>query len=333
MRRPTDATSPEKMTHSVLVTGGAGFIGSHVVRAFAGRGSIVTVIDDLSSGKLANLPDDIKFIQDDIRSEAAGRLVRESGFDVICHLAAQIDVRKSVDDPVHDVAVNVGGSLNLLEAVRHSGKTATRFIFSSTGGALYGDVGTLPTPESFPKDPQSPYGNAKLSVELYLGYYARVHGLDTVALRYGNVYGPRQDSHGEAGVVAIFCERILAGRPLTFFGDGSQTRDYVYVGDVANANVLAATLPLPPAGSLDSRSINIGTGVETSVVQLADLIQQVSGTKPVIDQLPARPGEVQRSCLLPTKAADVLGWKPQVSIHDGVRETFAWFKAAHGQGN
>jgi UDP-glucose 4-epimerase len=315
------------MTHSVLVTGGAGFIGSHVVRAFARRGSSITVLDDLSSGKTANLPEGVTFVQDDVRSPAAAQLVRDGGFDVICHLAAQIDVRKSVEDPAYDVAVNVGGSLNLLEAVRTSGKTSTRFIFSSTGGALYGDVETLPTPESFPKDPQSPYGNAKLSVELYLGYYARVHGLDTVALRYGNVYGPRQDSHGEAGVVAIFCERVLTGQPLTVFGNGRQTRDYVYVADVANANVLAATKLLPAPGPLDTRSFNIGTGVETSVLELAEMIRETSGTTPEIQHAPERAGEVLRSALLPAKAEKVLGWEAHTSIKDGISETFRWFAA------
>ena len=317
------------MSSSVLVTGGAGFIGSHVVRAFAERGSSVTVLDDLSSGKLANLPHGVTFIEDDIRSPNAARTVREGGFDVICHLAAQIDVRKSVEDPAYDVAVNVGGSLNLLEAMRQSGKKSTRFIFSSTGGALYGDVETLPTPETFPKDPQSPYGNAKLSVELYLGYYARVHGLDTVALRYGNVYGPRQDSHGEAGVVAIFCERVLQGRPLTVFGDGRQTRDYVYVEDVAHANYLAATKRLPPPGPLDARSFNIGTAVETSVLQLAELIRDASGTSPVIEHAPERAGEVLRSVLLPTRAQNVLGWTPRTSIADGIAKTYKWFAAEH----
>jgi UDP-glucose 4-epimerase len=316
------------MTQSVLVTGGAGFIGSHVVRAFLERGASVTVLDDLSSGKRANLPAGVELVHDDIRSPAAAQLVRERSFDIICHLAAQIDVRKSVSDPMFDVSVNIGGTLNLLEAVRASGNHATRFVFASTGGALYGDVEVLPTPESFPKDPQSPYGNAKLSVELYLGYYARVHGLDTVALRYGNVYGPRQDSHGEAGVVAIFCERILTGRQLTVFGDGLQTRDYVYVGDVARANVLAATHPLPPAGGLDSRSFNIGTGVETSVVELAQLLHDASGTDAHIEHAPERAGEVRRSALDWTRAREVLGWSPEVAIGDGVARTFQWFADA-----
>ena len=295
------------------------------MRAFAQRRSAVTVLDNLSSGKRANLPEGVSFVEDDIRSASAAQLVREGAFDVICHLAAQIDVRKSVEDPAYDVAVNIGGSLNLLEAMRQSGKKSTRFIFSSTGGALYGDVETIPTPESFAKDPQSPYGNAKLSVELYLGYYARVHGLDTVALRYGNVYGPRQDSHGEAGVVAIFCERVLAGKPLTVFGDGEQTRDYVYVGDVAAANVLAATKTLPEPGPLDSRSFNIGTGVETSVIQLAELVRAASGEAPQIQHAPDRAGEVRRSVLLAAKAQNALGWSPTMSIADGIRETYKWF--------
>jgi UDP-glucose 4-epimerase len=323
----TESTEIPYMAHSVLVTGGAGFIGSHVVRSFASQDYAVTVLDDLSSGKRVNLPEGVTFVEDDIRTPSAAALVRDGKFDVICHLAAQIDVRKSVTDPAYDVAVNVGGSLNLLEAVRQSGRTSTRFIFSSTGGALYGDVETLPTPESFPKDPQSPYGNAKLSVELYLGYYARVHGLDTVALRYGNVYGPRQDSHGEAGVVAIFCERVLSGRKLTVFGDGRQTRDYVYVADVANANYLAATRPLPPAGPLDSRSFNIGTGVETSVLQLAELVRDASGTTPAIEHAPERAGEVLRSVLLADRAKEVLGWRPRMSIADGIAETYRWFAA------
>lgn len=312
------------MKRSVLVTGGAGFIGSHVVRAFADDGAEVTVLDDLSSGKRANLPDGVNFVEDDIRSPGSARLVRDGGFDVVCHLAAQIDVRKSVDDPAFDVSVNVGGTLNLLEAIRVSGHR-TRFVFASTGGALYGDVELLPTPESFRKDPQSPYGNAKLSVELYLGYYARVHGLDTVALRYGNVYGPRQDSHGEAGVVSIFCERILAGRDLTIFGDGLQTRDYVYVGDVARANYLAATLPLPAPGPLDTRSFNIGTGVETTVVRLTELLRDASGKKVRVNHEPERAGEVRRSSLDATKASQLLGWHPEMSIENGIGATYEWF--------
>ncbi len=314
---------------NILVTGGAGFIGSHVVRAFLADGASVTVLDDLSSGKRGNLPDGVALIEDDVRSPSAAHLVKDGAFDVICHLAAQIDVRKSVDDPMFDVSVNIGGSLNLLEAIRNGRKKSTRFVFSSTGGALYGDVDTLPTPEDFAKEPQSPYGNAKLAVEHYMAYYARVHGMDTVALRYGNVYGPRQDSHGEAGVVAIFCERILAGRQLTVFGDGEQTRDYVYVGDVANANRLAATLPLPAPGGIDARAFNVGTGIETSVIDLATMLRDASGSDAPIEHAPARAGEVSRSALLPAKAERVLGWRPQVTIQQGVADTYQWFANEH----
>lgn len=312
---------------NVLVTGGAGFIGSHVVRAFLEQGATVTALDNLSSGKRKNLPEGVALVEGDIRDDESVRLVREGGFDVICHLAAQIDVRKSVTDPAFDVDVNIGGTVRLLEAVRASGKTSTRFVFSSTGGALYGDMVTLPTPEASAKDPQSPYGNAKLSVEYYLGYFARVHGLNTVALRYGNVYGPRQDAHGEAGVVAIFCERILSGTPLTVFGDGKQTRDYVYAGDVARANVFAATRPLPNAGSLDVRAFNIGTAKETDVVTLANHLQEIAGASTAIQHAPERVGEVRRSCLDPAKASQLLGWTPEVTIEQGLAETYQWFAA------
>lgn len=314
---------------NVLVTGGAGFIGSHVVRAFLAKDARVTVLDNLTSGKRANLPEGVTFVQHDIRSPEASRLVREGGFDVICHLAAQIDVRKSVTDPAFDVDVNIGGTVRLLEAVRASGKSTTRFVFSSTGGALYGDLVTLPTPEGAAKDPQSPYGTAKLSVEYYMGYFSRVHGLHTVALRYGNVYGPRQDAHGEAGVVAIFCERILGGRPLTIFGDGKQTRDYVYAGDVAQANLLAATRDIPPAGSLDVRAFNIGTSVETDVVNLAAMLKKAAGADVKVDHAPERAGEVRRSSLDASKAKQALGWQPTVTIADGLAETYRWFASQH----
>jgi len=319
------------MPQSVLVTGGAGFIGSHVVRAFAEAGATVVALDDLSSGKRANVPENVQLVVDDIRSDAAARLVRDNRFDIICHLAAQIDVRKSVADPMFDVGVNVAGTVNLLEAVRASGKRSTRFVFSSTGGAIYGDMAPIPSSENAPKDPQSPYGTAKLSVEYYMGYFARVHGVDTIALRYGNVYGPRQDSHGEAGVVAIFCERVLQGKPLTVFGDGNQTRDYVFVGDVARANVIAATHALPPAGAVDVRAFNIGTGIETSVNELAAVLRDAAGSPAEIRHAPARAGEVQRSALDNAKAARLLGWTPGTRLRDGVAETFRWFAAEAGR--
>ncbi len=310
----------------VLVTGGAGFIGSHVAERFLSQGHVVEVLDNLATGRRENVPSDATFHELDIASPEARRLVREGGFDVICHLAAQIDVRKSVDDPAFDASVNIGGSLNLLEGVRAS-STKSRFVFSSTGGAIYGDFVAVPTVESLAKDPESPYGIAKLAVEHYMGYYSRVHGLDTIALRYANVYGPRQDPHGEAGVVAIFCNRLLSGQALTVFGAGTQTRDYVYAGDVAEANFAAAFVDLPRMAQLDTRAFNVGTGTETSVLELAQGLKSVSGLSVPINHAPARPGEQQRSCVEKAKAGKVLGWAPRTTLADGLRATFEYFKA------
>jgi UDP-glucose 4-epimerase len=318
------------MGRRALVTGGAGFIGSHVAGLFLSSGYDVTVLDNLSSGKRDQVPNGATFHHLDITSPGAAHLVRDGRFDIICHLAAQIDVRKSVADPAFDARTNVVGTLNLLEAVRAS-ERATRFIFSSTGGAVYGDLVEPPTAETAPKDPQSPYGTAKLSVEYYMGYYARVHGLDTVALRYSNVYGPRQDPHGEAGVVAIFCDRLLDGAPITIFGDGRQTRDYVFAGDVARANLLAATATLPPAAGVDSRAFNIGTSVETDVVDLARRLKTISGSASPVTHAPPRAGEQRRSAVAVDKAARVLGWRPEVSIDRGLRETYDWFAARRAE--
>lgn len=326
------------MGRRVLVTGGAGFIGSHVANAFVAEGSEVSVLDDLSSGKREQVPDGAEFHHLDIGSADAARLIREGGFDVVCHLAAQIDVRKSVADPAYDAGKNILGTLNLLEAVRASREAAARdggrgprFIFSSTGGAVYGDLVEPPTAETAPKDPQSPYGTAKLSVEYYMGYYARVHGVDTVALRYANVYGPRQDPFGEAGVVAIFCNRLFDGAPLTIFGDGLQTRDYVYAGDVARANVLASRAELPRAEGVDSRAFNIGTSVETDVVTLARRLKDVSGGASAVEHAPARAGEQRRSAVDTAKAARVLGWRPEVDLDEGLRRTYEWFVARRAE--
>jgi UDP-glucose 4-epimerase len=311
-----------------LVTGGAGFIGSHVADLYLERGYQVTVLDNLSSGSRENLPAAAEFVEGDITSPDAAALVREGRFDAISHLAAQIDVRKSVLDPAYDASVNIGGTLNLLEALRQSGRPA-RFVFSSTGGAIYGDFVTPPNVEEYAKDPESPYGIAKLSAELYMAYYARIHGLDTVALRYSNVYGPRQNPHGEAGVVAIFCERILNGQALTVFGHGKLTRDYVYVGDVARANLAAAERPLPKAERLDTRGFNIGTGIETTVEELARTLMEVSGTEVPLNPQPSRPGEQQRSAVMIDKAAAVLDWRPEMDLTEGLRETFNYFAARH----
>ncbi|HLV27363.1 MAG TPA: NAD-dependent epimerase/dehydratase family protein [Gemmatimonadales bacterium] len=307
-----------------LVTGGAGFIGSHVVEALIAEGFDVEVLDNLSSGKRSNLPPGVKLYEASITSPEAADVVRSGGFNVMAHLAAQIDVRKSVADPAYDATVNVVGTTNLLEAAR-SAAVPPRVLFASTGGALYGDFVTPPNDELFAKDPESPYGIAKLAAEYYLAYYGRLHGLETGVLRFANVYGPRQDPHGEAGVVAIFCNRILTNTALTVFGDGSQTRDYVFVKDVAQAMVKAATRPLPPAGKLDARAWNVGTAVETSVTRLAEILQQAAGREVGIEFAPARPGEQKRSAVKIDKALLELGWAPEATLQAGLAETFNWF--------
>jgi UDP-glucose 4-epimerase len=314
------------MAKRALVTGGAGFIGSHVADLFIAEGFDVTVVDNLASGRRENLNRAATFHELDIGSPDAAALVRDGAFDAIAHLAAQIDVRKSVADPRFDATQNVLGSLNILEAARQSGKPP-RVVFASTGGALYGDFVTPPAKETDPKDPESPYGIAKLSVEYYMAYFARQHGMDCCALRFANVYGPRQDPHGEAGVVAIFCNRILDRRPMTTFGTGEQTRDYVYVKDVARACFLAVTHPLPPIGALDARAFNIGTSIETSVNGLADELKRAAGSDTPVERAPARLGELQRSALVIEKAKRGLGWEPRVSLADGLRETFEFFAA------
>jgi UDP-glucose 4-epimerase len=307
-----------------LVTGGAGFIGSHVADAFIDEGWDVTIVDDLSSGKRENLPEKAKFHEIGVNSREFSSLVSSGNFDVVAHLAGQMDVRKSVADPIADANTNILGTLNLMETLRKNG-ARTRVVFTSTGGVLYGDFNTPPNLETYPKDPESPYAIAKLSVEYYLAYYSRVHDREYAAVRFGNVYGPRQDPHGEAGVVAIFCGRILDNRPLTVFGDGLQTRDYVYVGDVARAVWLAATKPLPEKGRLDARGFNIGTGTGTSVLELARLLQATAGSDLPIEFAPHRPGEQQESFVNVDKARELLNWAPEVTLAEGLTKTYAWF--------
>ena len=308
----------------VLVTGGAGFIGSHVADLFLAKGFDTTIVDDLSSGKRENLPTAARFIETGVNSAEFSALIREGRFDVIAHLGAQIDVRHSVADPINDATINILGTLNLMEALRQTDFN-TRVVFTSTGGALYGEFTTPPNVEDFAKDPESPYAISKLSTEYYLAYYGRVHNRDAAAVRFGNVYGPRQDPHGEAGVVAIFCGRILNDKPLTIFGDGKQTRDYVYVGDVARAVWLAATRPLPPRGKLDARAFNIGTGKGTSVLDVARLLQEAAQSKVPVEFAPHRPGEQQESFVEVSKARDVLGWTPEVTLKEGLKQTYSWF--------
>ncbi len=311
------------MGRNVLVTGGAGFIGSHVADAFLSEGDRVWIVDDLSSGRESNLPAGAEFHHMGIGNSGVGELFDRVRFDVVSHHAAQIDVRVSVADPRRDARTNIDGLLNVLEGAR---RHHARVVYISSGGVVYGEPEERPTPEAAPKLPASPYGVTKLAGEHYLYYYARVHGLEYVALRYSNVYGPRQDPHGEAGVVAIFGQRILAGRPLTVYGDGEQTRDYVYVGDVVAANLLAASLPLGPAGTnVDERAYNVGTGVETSVNALAAEVMAAAGGEVAVEHAAARPGELLHSSLNASKLR-ATGWQPRTELRDGLRRTLEYIE-------
>jgi len=315
------------MKQRVLVTGGAGFIGSHIVDRFVAAGWEVEIIDDLSSGKRSNVNDAARLSVCDVRSGDAARHVGDGRFSVVIHLAAQMDVRRSVADPMFDASVNVLGTLNLLEAVRQS-SPATRFVLASTGGAIYGDLATPPNRETTVPNPDSPYAISKLAAEHYLAYCARIHGMSTAAVRYANVYGPRQDVHGEAGVVAIFCGRLLEGLPLRVFGDGLQTRDYVFVEDVAEATFRAATRDLPAAGGLDAHAFNVGTSIETTVLDLVGILSAAAGQASNVEFAPPRAGEQRRSSLAIEKARTLLEWSPRVSLEEGLRRTFAWFAGA-----
>ncbi|MCG8469437.1 MAG: NAD-dependent epimerase/dehydratase family protein, partial [Gemmatimonadetes bacterium] len=261
----------------VLVTGGAGFIGSHVCEAYLAEGWEVTALDDLSSGRRSNLGPDVELIELDIRDPDVGEVLRTGRFDVVNHHAAQIDVRLSVAEPRTDASINIDGLLNLVEAAVAT--DVRRFVFISSGGVVYGEPADLPVARNAPKRPLSPYGVSKLTSEYYLQAFRELHGLEYVALRYSNVYGPRQDPHGEAGVVAIFCQRLRDGEGLTVFGDGEQTRDYVFVRDVASANLVATHVDLPAAASLDDVAFNVGTGLETSVNELAATLIDISGSE------------------------------------------------------
>jgi UDP-glucose 4-epimerase len=308
------------MSKKILVTGGAGFIGSHIADAFLHRGDDVWIVDDLSSGKRSNIPDGARFHELDIRDPALEHVFREAGgFDLISHHAAQIDVRISVMDPRRDAGINVDGFLNVTEnALRHG---CERLVFVSSGGVVYGEPELRPTPEETPKRPLSPYGVTKLSGELYLHYYANIRGLDYAAVRYSNVYGPRQDPHGEAGVVAIFSTKIGADAPLTVFGDGEQTRDYVFVGDVVSANLTIAGASLPAPDALDARAFNVGTGVGTSVNELARTMMRAAGREVDVVYAAARPGELLHSCLDNSKLRG-LGWSPAFTLQQGLETTY-----------
>lgn len=304
----------------ILVTGGAGFIGSHLVDALVARGHRVTVLDDLSTGARANVNAKARFVRGDVASPAAERLVKRVRPDVIYHLAAQKDVRVSVNDPVFDARVNVLGLLTLVRGAVAAGGVK-RFVFTSTGGAIYGGADVLPTPEDYPARPLSPYGASKLACELYLSAYRLTGLLPFVSLRLANVYGPRQSPQSEAGVVAIWTGALAAGKRPVVYGDGTQTRDFVYVADVVRA--LLAALGKGAYGTF-----NIGTGEETSMNALLRMMRAVtgSGEKPV--HAPARPGEERRSVLAVRRARRVLGWMPQVSLEQGIAKTVAWHARA-----
>jgi UDP-glucose 4-epimerase len=307
----------------VLVTGGAGFIGSHVAEAYLREGWEVVVLDDLSRGHERNVPPGAKLVRADIRSPEAKRTLAGGGFDVLNHHAAQIDVRVSVERPAFDSDINVVGLVNLLEGAGEG--RVKRVIFASSGGVVYGDPDVIPTPETAAKAPVSPYGVSKLAGEYYLRALGALRGFEGVAMRYANVFGPRQDPKSEAGVVSIFVSRLLARQPLIVFGDGRQTRDYVFVKDVARANVLASRVKLP-TGDLDAPAFNVATSVQRNVLDLAESVGQVMQQKPKLEFAPARPGELLRSALNVGKAKSVLGWTPQHQFEDGLRELVDWFK-------
>jgi UDP-glucose 4-epimerase len=312
------------MSGRVLVTGGAGFIGSHIAQAYLAGGWEVVVLDDLSRGKERNVPSGARFVRGDIRSPEARRLLADGGFTVLNHHAAQIDVRVSVDEPALDAAINVVGLVNLLDGAGAGG--VRRVVFASSGGVVYGDPEVVPTPETAPKGPISPYGVSKLAGEYYMRALAALRGFEAIAMRYANVFGPRQDPKSEAGVVSIFVSRLLEDRPLTVFGNGLQTRDYVFVRDVARANVLASTAAVPTGDGIDATAFNIATAKQTNVLELAEMVGRVMDHKPEIEFAPARAGELFRSSLDVSKARKVLGWKPEVGFDDGLPQLVDWFR-------
>jgi UDP-glucose 4-epimerase len=305
-------------SRTVCVTGGAGFIGSHVAEALLRAGHRVLIVDDLSSGRKQNLPAGTEFHQLDIRSADAARLIQDAGVEVLVHHAAQIDVRRSVIDPRTDADINICGTLNLVDAGRQA--ALRRVVFASTGGAIYGEQDYSPADEDHPTRPISPYGVAKLAAERYLYYFHAGYGVDVTCLRYANVYGPRQSPHGEAGVVAIFLDRLLDGREAVINGDGLQTRDYVFVGDVVAANLAV----------LDSRGfnlLNVGTGVETTVVELYRLIAEAIGCDRPARHAEAKAGEQRRSCITSARLERETPARVSTALAEGLRRTAQWFTA------
>ncbi|MBV8195020.1 MAG: NAD-dependent epimerase/dehydratase family protein [Candidatus Dormibacteraeota bacterium] len=300
-----------------LVTGGAGFIGSNLTDALLRAGHDVVVVDDLSRGKREQVNEAAQLVVLDITDAGLAGVVAEAQPEIVFHQAAQIDVRQSVRDPVRDTRVNVGGSVNVLAASAAAG--VRRVVFASTGGAIYGDTDVIPTPETQPCAPESPYGASKLCVEAYGATFQRIHGMEFIALRYGNVYGPRQDPHGEAGVVAIFAKRLLSGEVAVINGDGGQTRDYVYVDDVVAAN-------LRSIDAASSYVLNIGTGIETDVNEVFRRLRALASSDVEERHGPAKPGEQRRSCLDISHARDTLGWQPRTNLDSGLARTLDFFR-------
>lgn len=304
-----------------LVTGGAGFIGSHVADALLAAGHEVHVLDSLVTGRRDQVPAGARFIQADLADSSIPTLWARERYAALIHLAAQIDVRHAVADPVYDARINVLGMIHIIEAGLKNG--LEKVVFSSSGGAIYGEAAQIPTPESAPEKPLSPYGVSKLAAEKYLAFYAGTHGLSTVSLRYANVYGPRQTPEGDAGVISRFVDRMRAEQPVVIFGDGLQTRDYVYVGDVVRANLRALERDV-------TGSYNVGTGRETSVRALYGHLARALGRDPGFNFAPARLGEVYRSALDTTRAGAELGWAPEVDLETGLARTVAWFDSRAG---
>ena len=302
---------------NILVTGGAGFIGSNVTDAFIEAGHNVVILDDFSSGKQENVNPKAKVYKMDVQDPAVENIFRDEKIEVMCHHAAQMDVRKSVADPKFDASVNVLGFLNLMEQGRKYG--LKKVLFSSTGGAIYGEQDYFPADEQHPTRPLSPYGITKLVTEKYLFFYKEIYGIDHVVLRYANIYGPRQNPHGEAGVIAIFTQKLLRGEQPIINGDGKQTRDYVFVGDVVKANLLGLTYQ-------GSTIFNIGTGIETDVNQLFNHLKNLTGSSCEEQHIPAKAGEQMRSVISSKKIGEALGWKPTVSLEEGLKRTVEFFK-------
>ncbi len=302
----------------ILITGGAGFIASHIQDAYAAAGHTVAVLDNLASGNTANVAATSQFYRQDIRDPEVDRILEEFRPELISHHAAQMDVRRSVAEPIYDCEVNGIGTLNLLEAARKHG--VKKIVFASSGGAIYGEQIAYPADEGHPTQPASPYGITKLLGEKYLHFYQESYGIEAVALRYANVYGPRQNPHGEAGVVAIFATKLLKGEVPVINGDGLQTRDYVFVEDVVQANLLA----LKPG---IAGVYNIGTGVETNVVEIYQALAKAAGVTHEAKHGPAKPGEQRRSVIAFGKAGRELGWTPKFSLAEGLKNTVEWFRS------